>query len=182
MRVRKKCRHGKYPYQCVQCGGASMCEHKKRRAECKKCKGSAFCQHGKRQHVCVECGGAGICKHKRIRASCKDCKGSAFCPCGREKNKCVDCGGAGICVHQKRREGSCPTCDPLGYLAKRLRSAARGAITRGGDVKDRPTLDYYGVETFQELKDFLQLKMDHHNSLWPLKDKISFDNFALDHI
>ena len=42
-------------------------------------------------------------------------------------------------------------------------------------------LDYYGVETFQELKDFLQIKMDHHNSLWPSK-QISFDNFALDHI
>ena len=38
-----------------------------------------------------------------------------------------------------------------------------------------------GVETFQELKTHLQLKMDHHNSLWPL-NQISFDNFALDHI
>ena len=129
---------------------------------CKDCKGSAFCAHGKQKSVCVDCGGAGICPHQKRRAECRECHGSAFCE------------------HDKIRR-TCQTCDPLGYLAGRLRDAARKAITRGGDVKDRPTLDLYGAQTFQELKDFLQLKMDHHNRLSP-SNQISFDNYALDHI
>ena len=95
--------------------------------------------------------------------------------------RCRECHGSAFCEHDIRSD-TCQICKPLDWLANLLRNAARSAITRGGDVKDRPTLDYYGVETFQELKDFLQLKMDHHNRKWPLKDKISFDNFALDHI
>ena len=93
---------------------------------------------------------------------------------------CHECHGSRLCEHDIIR-GTCPECDPEAHLVNLLRSSARNAITRGGDVKDRPTLDYYGVETFQELKDFLQLKMDHHNRLWPL-NQISFDNFELDHI
>ena len=57
----------------------------------------------------------------------------------------------------------------------------RNALKRGGQVKDRPTLDYYDVETFQEVRDALQLKMDSHNRLWP-SNQINFDNFVIDHI
>jgi len=138
------------------------------------------CPHGKRKCRCVECDGVGICPHKKRRSICVDCDGSSMCEHKIQRQICHECHGVSLCEHKIERR-RCPTCDPHGYTANRLRSVLRMALGRGGEVKDRPTLDYYGVKTFQELKDALQLKIDHHNRLSP-SNQLNFDNCAIDHI
>ena len=67
------CEHGKYKYQCRECGGSQICPHNRLKYQCKECGGSQICAHGKRKSPCKECEGSQICPHKRIKRTCKKC-------------------------------------------------------------------------------------------------------------
>ena len=67
------CEHGKYKYQCRECGGSQICPHNRLKYQCKECGGSQICPHGKRKSLCKECEGSQICPHKRIKRTCKKC-------------------------------------------------------------------------------------------------------------
>ena len=67
------CEHGKYKYQCQECGGSQICPHNRLKYQCKECGGSQICPHGKRKSLCKECEGSQICPHKRIKRTCKKC-------------------------------------------------------------------------------------------------------------
>ena len=49
------CEHGKYKYQCKECGGAQICPHNRQKAHCKECKGSQICPHSRRKDQCKKC-------------------------------------------------------------------------------------------------------------------------------
>ena len=85
------CEHGKYKYQCKECGGSQICSHNRLKAQCKECGGSQICPHGKRKSSCKECGGSQICPHSKIKYQCKECEGSQICPHGRQKSHCKKC-------------------------------------------------------------------------------------------
>ena len=68
------CEHGKYKYQCKECGGGSqICPHNRLKYQCKECGGSQICPHGKRKSQCKECEGSQICLHNRLKRACKKC-------------------------------------------------------------------------------------------------------------
>ena len=84
------CEHGiKYRSQCKVC---SACPHGKWRYQCKECGGSGICEHGRVRSKCKECGGSGICEHGRERSKCKECGGGSICEHGRRRYKCKECG------------------------------------------------------------------------------------------
>ena len=85
------CEHGKYKYQCKECGGSQICPHNRLKYQCKECGGSQICPHGKRKSRCKECEGSEICPHSRLKAQCKDCEGSQICPHSRRKAYCKKC-------------------------------------------------------------------------------------------
>ena len=49
------CEHGKYKYQCKDCGGAQICPHNRQKAHCKECKGSQICSHKRAKYQCKKC-------------------------------------------------------------------------------------------------------------------------------
>lgn len=124
--VRKRCEHGKYSFQCKECGGG-FCEHGRRKHNCKECggsnlcvhsriknncvecNGSAICPHQKRRSRCVECKGGSICEHEKLRSRCKECGGTEICEHGTRKYECIPCMGSSICEHNKRRS-RCAEC------------------------------------------------------------------------
>ena len=57
-KVCSACPHGRWRFQCKECGGTSICEHGCVRSECKECGGASICEHGRRRHRCKECRGA----------------------------------------------------------------------------------------------------------------------------
>ena len=67
------CEHGKYKYQCKECGGSQICPHNRLKYQCKECGGSQICPHGKRKSQCKECEGSQICPHNRLKRTCKKC-------------------------------------------------------------------------------------------------------------
>ena len=67
------CEHGKYKYQCKECGGSQICPHNRLKYQCKECGGSQICPHGKRKSQCKECEGSQICLHNRLKRTCKKC-------------------------------------------------------------------------------------------------------------
>ena len=67
------CEHGKYKYQCKECGGSQICPHNRLKYQCKECGGSQICPHGKRKSRCKECGGSQICPHSKRKSRCKEC-------------------------------------------------------------------------------------------------------------
>ena len=85
------CEHGKYKYQCKECGGSQICPHNRLKYQCKECGGSQICPHGKRKSRCKECEGSQICPHNRLKSLCKECKGSQICPHKRIKRTCKKC-------------------------------------------------------------------------------------------
>ena len=85
------CEHGKYKYQCKECGGSQICPHNRLKAQCKECGGSQICPHGKRKSSCKECGGSQICPHSKLKYQCKECEGSQICPHDRQKSHCKKC-------------------------------------------------------------------------------------------
>ena len=85
------CEHGKYKYQCKECGGSQICSHNMLKAQCKECGGSQICPHGKRKSSCKECGGSQICPHGKLKYQCKECGGSQICPHDRQKSHCKKC-------------------------------------------------------------------------------------------
>ena len=68
------CEHGKYKYQCKECGGSQICPQNRLKYQCKECGGSQICPHGKRKSRCKECGGSQICPHNREKNHCKKCR------------------------------------------------------------------------------------------------------------
>ena len=90
--IRKKCKHGKSPYVCPECGGSSLCKHTKQKASCKDCGGSAFCEHGIRRSQCRECGGGSFCRHGTLRPDCRECGGGTrWCNHGKRRQACMHC-------------------------------------------------------------------------------------------
>ena len=85
------CEHGKYKYQCKECGGSQICPHSRQKSRCKECKGSQICPHSRRKSRCKECEGSEICPHSRQKYQCKECKGSQICPHSRQKSHCKKC-------------------------------------------------------------------------------------------
>ena len=85
------CEHGKYKYQCKECGGSQICPHNRLKYQCKECGGSQICPHGKRKSRCKECEGSQICPHNRLKSLCKECEGSQICPHKRIKRTCKKC-------------------------------------------------------------------------------------------
>ena len=85
------CEHGKYKYQCKECGGSQICPHNRLKAQCKECGGSQICPHDKRKSRCKECGGSQICPHSKLKYQCKECEGSQICPHDRQKSHCKKC-------------------------------------------------------------------------------------------
>ena len=67
------CEHGKYKYQCKECGGTQICPHNRQKPQCKECGGSQICPHNRRKSRCKECGGSQICPHNRRKSRCKKC-------------------------------------------------------------------------------------------------------------
>ena len=49
------CEHGKYKYQCKECGGTQICPHSKRKSRCKECEGSQVCPHKRIKRTCKKC-------------------------------------------------------------------------------------------------------------------------------
>ena len=49
------CEHGKYKYQCKECGGTQICPHSKRKYQCKECKGTQICPHDRQKSHCKKC-------------------------------------------------------------------------------------------------------------------------------
>ena len=90
-KVCSACPHGKWRYQCKECGGSKLCEHGRQRSQCKECGGGSICEHGRRRSTCKECGGSQICEHGRRRAQCKECGGSEICEHGRRRCECKEC-------------------------------------------------------------------------------------------
>ena len=82
------CEHGKYKYQCKECGGSQICPHNRLKAQCKECGGSQICPHGKRKSRCK---GSQICPHSKLKYQCKECGGSQICPHDRQKSHCKKC-------------------------------------------------------------------------------------------
>ena len=99
-RWRTLCVHGRFKYQCKDCGGSRFCIHGRQKYQCKDC--GSFCEHGKRKRTCRLCGGAGICKHGRYKYRCKDCNGSGICEHGKRKQQCNTCGGSQLCKNCKQ--------------------------------------------------------------------------------
>ena len=85
------CEHGKYKYQCRECGGIQICPHNKRKSNCRECGGSQICPHNRQKYQCKDCGGTQIYPHNRQKAHCKECKGSQICPHSRQKQTCKKC-------------------------------------------------------------------------------------------
>ena len=85
------CEHGKYKYQCKECGGSQICPHSRLKYQCKECVGSQICPHSKQKSRCKECGGSEICPHSRQKAYCRECGGSQICPHSRRKAYCKKC-------------------------------------------------------------------------------------------
>ena len=85
------CEHGKYKYQCKECGGTQICPHSRQKSRCKEFGGSQICPHSKRKSRCRECEGSEICPHDRQRCYCKECGGSQICPHSRQKYHCKKC-------------------------------------------------------------------------------------------
>jgi hypothetical protein len=98
MSAYKKCKHGRPPCRCIECGGSSICSHKRIRIRCK------------------DCGGSQICEHKRQKSQCKLCKGSRICEHGRQNAQCKPCGNyhrlidGGFTVEEVRAIGAITTC------------------------------------------------------------------------
>ena len=85
------CEHGKYKYQCKECGGTQICPHSRLKYQCKECGGSQICPHNRRKSRCKECGGSQICPHNRRKSRCKECGGSQVCSHSRQKSRCKKC-------------------------------------------------------------------------------------------
>ena len=85
------CEHGKYKYQCKECGGSQICPHSRLKYQCKECGGSQICPHSKRKSRCKECEGSQICPHSKRKSRCKECEGSQICPHNRLKRTCKKC-------------------------------------------------------------------------------------------
>ena len=68
------CEHGKFKYQCKECGGSQICPHNRLKYQCKECGGSQICPHSKRKSRCKECEGSQICRHNREKNHCKKCR------------------------------------------------------------------------------------------------------------
>ena len=49
------CEHGKYKYQCKECGGSQICPHSKLKYQCKECEGSQICPHDRQKSHCKKC-------------------------------------------------------------------------------------------------------------------------------
>ena len=67
------CEHGKYKYQCRECGGSQICSHNKRKPQCKECGGSQIYSHNREKNHCKKCEGSQICSHNREKNHCKKC-------------------------------------------------------------------------------------------------------------
>ena len=76
----KKCKHGRRPRQCIDCGlGTAFCHHGRRKTTCKQCGGISICEHGIQKNTCKECGGKGRCmKHGKLWKDCGICKRPNF--------------------------------------------------------------------------------------------------------
>ena len=147
-REKSKCKHGRQPTRCKECGGNSICKHGKiQKSRCLECNGSSICKHGKIKNQCVQCDGASVCKHEKLRSSCKECKGSSVCDHGRIRAVCVQCDGASICIHKKRRI-HCNICDLPGHLIYTVRSRIRNALKSNKELSSR---EYIGcdMDTFK---------------------------------
>jgi hypothetical protein len=108
--IRKKCEHGKYKFQCVQCGGSQICIHNKVKSICKDCKGSAICIHNRIKQHCKDCIGVSICEHDKRRSRCVQCKGGSICIHNKLKSRCIQCGGNDLCEHNVKKE-YCIKCE-----------------------------------------------------------------------
>ena len=118
--VRKKCEHGKYSFQCVDCNGSSYCIHKKRKYTCIECGGKGRCSHQKIKNTCMECHGVNICDHNKRRSRCIECNGGSICPHQKLKSRCVECNGNQICIHKRRKE-LCVDCEGSATCPHKLR-------------------------------------------------------------
>jgi len=175
------CKHGRIKTTCRPCGGSDFCIHSRQKAQCKQCNGSAICQHRIQRAKCKLCNGSAICEHSQQKAQCLDCNGTSICEHNRQRATCVPCHGSQICEHNKQRR-YCETCDPLGYLTARLRKSLRSALDRVSEIKDSASLAYFGVESFDDLRSFLQSKIDIHNATASPSEQMEFKNIVIDHI
>ena len=120
--IRKKCEHGKYPFQCRECNGSSFCIHSRNKYICKDCNGTSLCTHQKIKSQCVKCHGASICPHNKRRSRCIECEGRSVCPHQKLKSRCTICGGIELCEHGKRKE-YCVDCDGAQVCPHHLRKS-----------------------------------------------------------
>lgn len=107
--VRKKCEHGRYSFQCRDCGGSAFCIHKKRKNNCSECGGNNICIHDRIKSNCVDCKGGAICPHQKRRSRCVECAGGSICIHLKVRSRCVECGGQDLCIHHIRKE-YCAEC------------------------------------------------------------------------
>ena len=103
--------------------------------------------------------------HYRIKRTCR-----RNGPCGNL-----------ICYHGIHRS-VCKTCDPVGYKISRIRSCVYSGLKRVGTVKNKKTLRYLGVESFDYFIQNMQGKMDLYNTKNPHGVQMTFENIHIDHI
>lgn len=127
--IRKKCEHGKYKFQCVQCGGSQICIHNKVKSICKECKGSAICIHNRIKQHCNDCIGVSICEHDKRRSRCVQCKGGSICIHNKLKSRCIQCGGNDLCEHNVKKE-YCIKCEGSQICEHKIKKER--CITCGG--------------------------------------------------
>ncbi len=199
----KKCIHGSNVRVCIPCADKRyICEHKRVKYYCKQCLGNGICKHLKRITCCVDCGGGSLCFHGILRTNCKHCGKNylnRICKHGKKKYQCIQCGnGTQICIHLKRKSvckecnGSeicqhkkqirtCLICSPFKYFANRVRAAVKEALRRKVHVKNRKTLNFLGVDSFEKFQAYFKDKIDKWNEKYP-DNSISNTNLAIDHI
>uniref|UniRef100_A0A0G4HZS7 Uncharacterized protein n=1 Tax=Chromera velia CCMP2878 TaxID=1169474 RepID=A0A0G4HZS7_9ALVE len=156
------CEHGRFRRVCKECGGSQICEHGRQRATCKECRGSQICIHGRRRSTCVECRGSGICEHSRQRSHCRDCQGSQICEHGRRRQLCKECGGKSICEHGRQRP-LCKECKGSQVCEHgRIRSICKEC--RGGSICEHQRRRSECAECQKDNPAFVARRQRHRDS------------------
>lgn len=150
-----------------------MCIHGRRKTYCVECGKEPYnpkCIHGRRKHRCVDCGG-----RKQVNKKCIH---------GRYQYRCIDCGGHKRidkkCIHNVI-PWECKECNPVGHLAKLMRSRLLSGLKTTGIEKEKKTVEYLGT-SFNDVKDRLQKKMELWNSTHDDIEHMTWSNTVIDHI
>jgi len=89
-------------------------------------------RHGLPLKTCMQCNERRMppqrCVHKRIKATCVECKGVSICDHLKQRSRCAICIADRppkidrTCTHGYSRYSACPTCDPGGVLAAKVKN------------------------------------------------------------